>query len=109
MHREHCRTAAERAEVVDAYLRGEATSAIGRRHGLSDSSVLRYVKEAGYTVADHGKLPPIERPSPPKPAEPALASSVTAEIQRLKRKGVGSTAIAALLRIPYRQVANVTV
>jgi hypothetical protein len=103
-------TDAEFAQVIELWRAGWTSVEIGARFGITSRRVkylmqrdgirspLGNVRRKERTVRE--KLPPEEPPAPAKPLPPR------AEIRRLANKGVGLTAIAALLKCPYREVAR---
>lgn len=111
--------------VLAAYQRGDTTRIIAEAHGISAVSVVKLARKAGisrrpgrqkakawgdeYVTA--AGLANVEKRSPhrPKPAPPKVfVSSGQASVAEVKRlhheRGLGRTAIAALLRCSYREI-----
>lgn len=108
-----------RLEILRDYAAGISVSEIGRKYGVSSSYTCMLASRRGVArrtdpaaraamaaskasrkaERERAKLAEIEA------AVPVLAKAISvAEIRSLSRKGVGITAIAALLKCPYRDI-----
>ncbi|BCH33149.1 hypothetical protein MesoLjLc_50790 [Mesorhizobium sp. L-8-10] len=100
----------QRREAVKRYVAGEKVKNIAERLGVSSSAISILARKAG-VIRGPGR-PPAEVPQsnpvdPDPPTPPAFYTPSNAEVARLKAKGLGNTAIAALLRLPYKVVESV--
>jgi transposase len=107
----------ERLDILRFYQSGERILAIAHRFGVTERTVNRIIERAGMTGKTQKKWSrkkkvdnPIDVlvPMAGPPLPPAsIYQRTAAEVKRLKEKGLGTTAIAALLRMPYRDVAAI--
>lgn len=99
--------------ILKDYVAGINTAVIAEKHGVSLSYPTVLARRTpGVQMRGHGNRPrPKTVPEPMKPAAP-FTPEVSEEpqtfhefeIKRLSAKGLGRTAIAALLRCSYREV-----
>lgn len=84
---------------------------IAEKYGVSHSYPCTLARRMGLIrggIKKVGAADPRPKRDEPPAAEPPVASGgfSAAEVRRLRAKGVMPTAIAALLRCPYRQVVD---
>lgn len=112
-HRGRRLTDEERADIVRRYLTGEPVHLIARRFDVSTQTVKNCAKAASAVFEGKRVWSRAKKQDEPRQivlAPPPIAHFYTpslAEVARLKAKGLKNTAIAALLRLPYRVVESV--